>query len=88
MPEALLAVSVVWIGVLVAATVVVLVRTSSPFTRILTVDTIVLLVMAFLLVLAIGRDDGVFVDAALALGLLGFTTTLALVRVEREGEER
>ena len=87
MAQAVLVAGVAWLAALFAVGVVVLVRARSPFVRILVVDTLVALVVAFLLLLAIGQDQTVFVDAALALSLVGFATTVALVRVEREGRE-
>jgi multisubunit Na+/H+ antiporter MnhF subunit len=77
-------VATAWAGVLLGAVLLALVRARSPYLRILAVDTMVLYVVALLLLLAVGEDAGVFVDAAIALALLGFTTTIALVRIERE----
>jgi multisubunit Na+/H+ antiporter MnhF subunit len=88
MPELLADVAAVWLAGLFAATIVVLVRATSPFMRILAADSMVLLVVAFLLLLAIEEERGALVDAALALALLGFTTTVVLVRIEREAHER
>jgi multisubunit Na+/H+ antiporter MnhF subunit len=88
MPELLVDVAAVWLAVLFAATIVVLVRAASPFMRILAADTMVLLVVAFLLLLAMKEERGVLVDAAIALALLGFTTTVVLARIEREAQER
>jgi multicomponent Na+:H+ antiporter subunit F len=88
MPAVLVYVAVAWTALLLAGAVAVLVRAASPFVRILAVDTMVLLVVGFLLLLSIHDGSAVFVDAAIALGLLGFATTVALVRVEREGAER
>jgi multicomponent Na+:H+ antiporter subunit F len=85
MPDLVFYVATVWTGLLLAGAAGVLVRARSPFVRILAVDTMLLLVVGFVLVLATERGDGVFLDAAIALALLGFTTTVALVRIEREG---
>ena len=80
-------VAIVWTALLVGGALVALVRARSPFVRILAIDTTVLLVVAFLLLIAIDRGRALYVDAAIALALLGFTTTVALVRIEREAPE-
>ena len=79
-------IAVVWIALLGAGGLLVLVRSSSPFVRILAIDTLVLLVVAFLLLVAIDAERPVFADAAIVLALVGFTTTVALVRVERDAD--
>lgn len=87
MPDAIFYAATVWCGLLLASVLLVLLRARSPLLRILAIDTMVLLVVAFLLILAIDRGRAVFVDAAIALALLGFTTTVALVRVEQAGAD-
>ena len=84
MPDVVFLVAVVWVALLLAGAVLVLVRSPSPFVRILAIDTTLLLVVGFLLLLAIDREQAVYLDAAIALGLLGFATTVALARIERE----
>lgn len=86
MPDVLFYVATVWMGGLLAGVVAVLLRARSPFTRILAVDSMVLLVVSYLLVLAIAEGRAVFVDAAIAVALLGFATTVALVRVETDAK--
>jgi len=80
-------VAAAWTGVLFAATVAAVLRHGARLDQILCADTMVLLVVALLLVLTAGRGEEEFIDAALVLGLLGFTTTVALVRLVGRGDE-
>jgi multicomponent Na+:H+ antiporter subunit F len=79
-------VAVVWTGLLIAGGLLVLLRARSPFTRILAIETTLLLVVGFLLIVALDAGRALYVDAAIALALVGFTTTVALARVERDAD--
>lgn len=59
-------------------------RGPSPLDRVLALDTLYVCTVALLVALGIGWRDGVWFEAALLVGMLGFIGTLALARhVER-----
>jgi multisubunit Na+/H+ antiporter MnhF subunit len=73
-------VSVVWLAVLVAIGVVLVVRAGTAFDRILALDTTILVLVGFLLVLSVRQDEATYADGALILALLSFVATVALAR--------
>jgi len=80
--------SVVWIAGLLGASVAAVLRGRSRLDQILAADAMVLLVIAMALLVAGGQGEAEFVDAALVLALLGFSTTVALARLASRGDER
>lgn len=76
---------IVWLAVLLGVVVVRLARAGTPGERILALDLLTLVLIA-LLALAAGEDRRSYaLDAALALALLSFVSTLAVCRYY-EGE--
>jgi multicomponent K+:H+ antiporter subunit F len=63
-----------------------LLRGPSTLDRVLALDTLYVCTVALLLVLGIHLDDGVWFEAALLIGLLGFVGTLALARYVERGK--
>ncbi len=77
--------AVVWLSGLVLACAVLLLRTRSTGTRVLALDTLVLLLVGLLVLWSDSRGVPYFLDAALALSLLAFIGTVAAARFYGEG---
>lgn len=78
-------VAVVWLTALVLVCAVLLLRARSIGTRVLALDTLVLLLVGVLVLWSDSRGVPYFLDAALALSLLAFIGTLATARFYGEG---
>jgi multicomponent Na+:H+ antiporter subunit F len=74
-----------WMTVLLGVSVVFVVRARSPLVRILGLDVLTLILVAFLILFADARRTPFYLDAALALALLSFAATLAAARYHSEG---
>ncbi len=72
--------AVLWIGGLLGASVALVARRSSPAERILSLDTLVLVLVGLLAVFAADRRETYYLDAALVLALVAFAATLAAAR--------
>ncbi|HVL31300.1 MAG TPA: monovalent cation/H+ antiporter complex subunit F [Solirubrobacteraceae bacterium] len=83
--EAVFYVAVVWLTALVLACAVLLLRARSTGTRVLALDTLVLLLVGVLVLWSDSEGVAYFLDAALALSLLAFIGTLAAARFYGEG---
>lgn len=68
------------------ATAVIAVRASSRTMRILAIDTSAMILVGLLVLYGVGEESSFYLEAALALGLLGFSGTLVAVRY-RSGKE-
>ncbi len=79
--------SAVWAAGLLAATVAAVLRGRSRLDQILAADAMILLVIAVALLVAGGQGEPEYVDAAIALALLGFPTTIALARLVSRGDD-
>ena len=80
MDEPIFAVSAVWATVLLAVTIIALVRARGAMLRILLADTVTLILVALLLLYAERVGRPYFLDAALALAMLSFVATVAAAR--------
>ena len=85
MHTAIFAVAAVWIAVLLGITIITAVRSRSAMTRVLAIDTVTLLIIGILTLFAHNRQSAYYLDAALALALLSFASTLAAARYHSEG---
>jgi multicomponent Na+:H+ antiporter subunit F len=74
-----------WMTVLLGVSVVLVIRARSAMVRILGLDVLTLLLVAFLILYADTNRSPYFLDAALALALLSFIGTLASARYHSEG---
>jgi len=70
--------------VLLATSIVLVIRASSVLSRILSLDMALLILVALLVLLSATLRVAYFLDAALALALLSFVTTLAAARYHAE----
>lgn len=62
------------------AVALLVVRAPSRTLRILALDTLTVILIGLLVLFAIGQESALYLDAALALTLLGFAATLAAIR--------
>lgn len=72
--------AVLWIAGLLGASIALVARRSSPAERILSLDTLVLVLVGLLAVFAADRRETYYLDAALVLALVAFAATLAAAR--------
>lgn len=87
MHELLFYAAVGWMTVLLVATVLLVVRPrSGALGRLLALDTLALILIAVLVLYAGAEGAGVYLDAAIALALLSFISTLAAARYHDEGQ--
>lgn len=77
-------VAAAWMTVLLGVSVVFVVRSRSAMQRILGLDVLTLLLVAFLILYADANRSSFYLDAALALALLSFVATIASVRYHSE----
>ena len=75
--------AMVWLAVLVAGVMAVTLRSRSMAARILAVDTLTLLLIAALVLVATRTGAPSYLDAALFVALLAFAGTLAAARYLR-----
>jgi multicomponent Na+:H+ antiporter subunit F len=73
-----------WMTVLLATSIVLVIRAPSVLSRILSLDMALLILVALLVLLSATLRVAYFLDAALALALLSFVTTLAAARYHAE----
>lgn len=78
-------VGILWLSGVLAAAAVLAVRARSGLARVLAVDTLVLVLVALLVLVAYARESVRYLDSALVLALLGFIGTLSAVRYLSEG---
>jgi multisubunit Na+/H+ antiporter MnhF subunit len=81
----LLALATFWIAALLGIILVHVIRTRSQLTRILALDTLTLILVAFLALYADATDSSYALDAALVVALLSFVGTLAAARYHSRG---
>ncbi len=85
MHETVFYVAAIWMAGLLATGVVMVIRARSALTRILALDTVTLLLTAFLILYADAQRASFYLDAALVLALLSFASTIAAARYHSEG---
>jgi multicomponent Na+:H+ antiporter subunit F len=83
--DATFAISTIWLGLLIFACAFLLVRGRTPGTRIVALDTVVLVLVGMLVVYSAAEEATFFLDAALMLALLGFVATIAAARYYGDG---
>jgi multisubunit Na+/H+ antiporter MnhF subunit len=75
-----LSVATIWIAALMGVLLVLTIVTRSALTRIVALDTLTLILIAFLALAAARARSAYALDAALVLALLSFVGTLAAAR--------
>ena len=73
-----------WMTVLLGLSVVFVIRARSAMLRILGLDVLTLLLIAFLILYSDANRTPYYLDAALALALLSFVATVAAARYHSE----
>jgi multicomponent Na+:H+ antiporter subunit F len=76
----------IWMTGLLGIAVVLVIRARSAMSRILALDVLTLILTALLILYADASQTSYYLDAALALALLSFVSTLAAVRYHSEGQ--
>jgi len=84
MHEMVFAVAAVWMTALLAGVIIFMIWTRSPMSRLLALDTLSLILIAFLMLFAGATRAAYYLDAALALALLSFLATVAAARYHSE----
>jgi len=85
MHETVFYLAAVWMAVLIGAAVVLVIRSRSMMTRILALEMVTLLLIAFLILYADARRVPYYLDAALVLALLSFGGTIAASNYRSKG---
>jgi multisubunit Na+/H+ antiporter MnhF subunit len=75
-----------WMAVLMSVAVVLVVKERSALVRVLALDMVTLLLVAFLVLYSDSRQVSYYLDAALVLALLSFAATIAAARYHSEGK--
>jgi multicomponent Na+:H+ antiporter subunit F len=78
-------VAAAWMAGLMAACVLVVLRARSVMTRILALDMVTLILIAFLILYADARRAPYYLHAAIALALLSFAGTIAASHFHAKG---
>lgn len=76
--------AIAWATVLLVACAAAVVRLRTTAARILALDTLTLVLVALLVIYAIGQRSSYYMDAALILALLAFLSTLVAARYHGE----
>lgn len=84
MHEMVFAVAAVWMTALLAGVIIFMIWTRSPMSRLLALDTLSLILIAFLMLFSGATRAAYYLDAALALALLSFLATVAAARYHSE----
>jgi multicomponent Na+:H+ antiporter subunit F len=79
-PELAMQIAFGWATLLLVGGGTLLLRTTDPLLRVLALDVLVAIVVVLLTILSYVRDVSYYIDAALALALLSFTSTLVAAR--------
>jgi len=85
MHESVFYLATVWIAGLLCISIVLVVRERSALVRVLALDMVTLLLVAFLVLYSDSRQVSYYLDAALVLALVSFAATIAAARYHSEG---
>jgi multicomponent Na+:H+ antiporter subunit F len=78
-------IATLWVALLIAAGVILTLRTTSALLRVLALEAVTTILIGMLALFAGGRDSANYLDAALVLALLAFAGTLAAARYDAMG---
>ncbi|NJN18901.1 MAG: pH regulation protein F [Oscillochloris sp.] len=85
MPTLFLILALIWISLLLGASVWATLRAQTPMSRLLALDTMAIILIALLSLIAHVEERPYMLDSALMLALLAFVGTLAAARFYSEG---
>lgn len=86
MHEVVFYLATVWMAGLLSICILVMLRSRSSMTRILALDAVSLMLIAFLVLYSDSRKVSYYLDAALVLALLSYLSTIAAARYQAEGK--
>jgi multisubunit Na+/H+ antiporter MnhF subunit len=81
-------IALVWMLVLLVATLLVVIRADGTLTRLLALDTLTLVLIALLILYSSTAGRSYYLDVAIMLALLSFMSTVAVARYYIEDEPR
>jgi multisubunit Na+/H+ antiporter MnhF subunit len=81
-------IALVWMLVLLVATLLVVIRADGTLTRLLALDTLTLVLIALLILYSSTTGRSYYLDVAIMLALLSFMSTVAVARYYIEDEPR
>ena len=76
--------AVIWVTALLVVSVIMVMTMRAPASRVLALDMMGVLLVALLVLYATWRQSPYYLDAALALALLSFTSTIIFSRYRAE----
>lgn len=85
MSDIIFYIALIWMMGLLLTTLVLVLRAQTMLTRILALDAVTLILVALLVLYSTTTDTSYYLEAALALALLSFLSTLAAARYFSEG---
>ncbi|MDQ3765432.1 MAG: monovalent cation/H+ antiporter complex subunit F [Actinomycetota bacterium] len=85
MPTIVLVPALIWVTLLLVAGGLALIRARDVLQRVIALDLLAVLVVALLALLSYLRNEGYYLDAAVALALLSFVATVAAARYLASG---
>lgn len=85
MNDAIFYIALIWMVGLLLTTLVLVLRAETMMTRILALDAVTLILIALLILYSTTTDSSYYLDAAIALAVLSFLSTLAAARYFSEG---
>lgn len=85
MPVLLFNLALIWLALLLLATILLVIRAKSTMVRLLAADVLTLILVAVLVMFAQREGAAYYLDAALILALLSFIGVIAAGRYYRSG---
>lgn len=85
MHEIVYYIAMIWLVVLFCVCVIMIVRAESGLVRVLSLDTLTLVLVALLIVYSVTTGTAYYLDAAVVLSLISFIAVIAAVRYHGEG---
>jgi multicomponent Na+:H+ antiporter subunit F len=77
-------IAMIWLVILFCVCVIMIVRAESGLVRVLSLDTLTLVLVALLIVYSVTTGTAYYLDAAVVLSLISFISVIAAVRYHGE----
>ena len=84
MHEIVYYIAMIWLVILFCVCVIMIVRAESGLVRVLSLDTLTLVLVALLIVYSVTTGTAFYLDAAVVLSLISFIAVIAAVRYHGE----
>ncbi len=84
MHEIVFYIAMIWLVILFCVCVIMIVRAQSGLVRVLSLDTLTLVLVALLIVYSVTTGTAFYLDAAVVLALISFISVIAAVRYHAE----